>query len=207
MMAARPEISEREVDALRRARAKAELINWLRGEAASRDGEMAWYVARTRWQADSVASDLRGVGIEAVCPMRRIWKRHPRSQRRYSVEIPALGNYVFVRTVVAASAWLGVMSFDGVDHLLGNGENPVSLPKAEMAKIMEMLADSTACPIEQATGLMLGDTVLHPLGMMAELRGTVVEIDAEKREVLISTLLFGREVETRCGIDDLEKLS
>jgi len=207
MMAVKPEISEREVEALRRARQKADLINWLRGEAAARDGAMAWYAARTRWQADSVATDLRAAGIEAICPMRRIWKRHPRSQRRYSVEIPMLGNYVFVHTVTAASAWLGVMSFDGVDCLLGDGETPVALRNAEMAKIMEMLDVSAACPVEQATGLMVGDTVLHPLGVMAELRATVVEIDAEKREALISTLLFGREMSTRCGIDDLEKLS
>src|SRR5690606_27060084 len=124
--------SEREGEALRRARQKAELINWLRGEAAARDGDLAWYIARTRWQADSVAAELRAAGIEAICPMRRIWKRHQRSQRRYSVEIPALGNYVFVRTVMAASAWLGVMSFDGVDCLLGNGEAPIPVLAAEM---------------------------------------------------------------------------
>lgn len=206
-MVARPAISEREADALRRAREKAKLIDWLRGEAAARDGQMAWYVARTNWHADSVAADLRHAGIEAVCPMRRRWKRHPRSQRRYSVEIPALGNYVFVHTVIAASAWLGVMSFDGVDCLLGDGEIPVPMHEAEVANIMAMLDNSTACPVERATGLMLGDTVLHPVGVMAELRGTVVEIDAEKREALISTMLFGREVSTRCGIDDLEKLS
>lgn len=206
-MAVWPEISEREVEALRRACAKADLVNWLRGEAAARDGQMAWYVARTNWSADSVATDLRAAGIEAVCPTRRIWKRHPRSQRRYSVEIPALGNYVFVRTVIASSAWLGVMSFDGVDCLLGNGETPVPVLNAEMANIMAMLEESASCPVEQATGLMLGDTVLHPVGAMAELRGTVIEIDAEKREALISTVLFGREMSTRCGIDDLEKLA
>lgn len=207
MMVVRPEISEREVEALRRARAKAELLNWLRGEAAARNGVMAWYVARTQWAADSVANDLRDAGIEVVCPLRRIWRRHPRSMRRYSVEIPTLGNYVFVRTVIAESAWLGVMSFDGVDCLLGNGEKPVPVLKAEMANIMDMLEETSACPVEQATGLVLGDTVLHPLGMMAELRGTVIEIDAEKREALISTVLFGRQMATRCGIDDLEKLA
>jgi len=207
MMAVKPEISEREVEALRRARAKAELVNWLRGEAAARDARMAWYVARTNWPADSVAGELRAAGIEAVCPMRRIWKRHPRSMKRFSVEMPALGNYVFVRTVIAASAWLGVMSFDGVDCLLGDGETPVPVLSGEMANIMAMLGELVSCPVEQATGLMLGDTVLHPLGMMAELRGTVIEIDAEKREALISTMLFGREVSTRCGIDDLEKLA
>lgn len=207
MMMVRPEISEREAEALKRARAKAELINWLRGEAASRNGPMAWYVARTHWAADSMASELRAAGVEAICPLRRIWKRHPRSMRRYSVEIPALGNYVFVHTVMAESAWLGVMTFEGVDCLLGDGEKPVPVLLAEMANIMQMLEESSACPVEQATGLMLGDTVLHPLGMMAELRGTVIEIDAEKREALISTVLFGREVATRCGIDDLEKLS
>lgn len=210
-MMMRPEITDREADSLRRARQNAELINWLRGEAAARNGEMAWYVARTRWRADSVAAELRQAGIEAVCPMERRWKRHHRSDRRYSVEIPLLGNHVFVRLLKAESAWVGTLSFEGVDCLLGMGEGmgerPVPLSASEVAKIMAMLDLLTSCAVEEATGLMVGDTVLHPLGMMAELRGTVVEIDAEKREALISTVLFGREMATRCGIDDLEKLA
>jgi transcription antitermination factor NusG len=207
MMMAKPELGEREADALRRGRQKAELINWLRGEAASRDGEMAWYVARTRWRADSVADELRRAGIEAVCPLYRHWKRHTRSNRRYSVEIPLLGNHAFVHLLKAESAWVGVLTFDGVECLLGTGERPVPVTAAEMAKVMEMLDVPHFCPVEQTTGLALGDTVVHPLGVMAELRGTVVEIDADKREALISTVLFGREMSTRCAIDDLEKLS
>lgn len=207
MMVVRPEISDREADALRRSRAKAELVNWLRGEAAARDGEMAWYVARTRWRADSVVEEMRQAGIEAICPMERRWKRHPRSLRRYSVEIPLLGNHAFVHLLKAESAWVGAMTFDGVDCLLGTGEKPVPVGADEMAKVMAMLEIPSACPVERATGLMIGDAVLHPLGMIAELRATVVEIDAVKREALISTMLFGREMSTRCGIDDLEKLS
>ena len=207
MMIVKPDISDREAEALRRARRKAELIAWLRGEAASRDGEMAWYVARTRWRADSVAEEMRRSGVEAVCPMERRWKRHQRSQRRYSVEIPLLGNHAFVRLLKAESAWVGALTFDGVECLLGTGETPVPVRADEMAKVMAMLDVSHSCPVEEQTGLMIGDTVLHPLGIMAELKGTVVEIDAEKREALISTMLFGREMSARCGIDDLEKLS
>lgn len=207
MMAVKPDVSERGAEALRRARQKAELIHWLRGEACARDGVMEWYVARTKWRADSVATEMREAGVEAICPMRRVWKRHHRSTKRYSVEIPWLGNYVFVRTVVAASAWLGVMSFDGVDCLLGDGETPVPVSSSEMANILALLEHYRSCPVEEATGLMPGDTVLHPVGPLAELRGTVVEVDVEKREALIRTILFGREVSTRCGIDDLEKLS
>lgn len=211
MMVVQPDISDREADALRRARQKAELINWLRGEAAARDGEMAWYVARTRWRADSVAEEMRRVGIEAMCPMERRWKRHARTLRRYSVEIPLLGNHVFVRLLKAESAWVGALTIEGVESLLGMGEGigerPVPLSASEIAKVMAMLDVPHSCPVEEATGLMLGDTVLHPVGAFAELRGTVIEIDAEKREALISTVLFGREMSTRCGIDDLEKLS
>ncbi|KQZ81885.1 hypothetical protein ASD64_09005 [Mesorhizobium sp. Root157] len=206
-MVVRPDISEREAAALLRARRKAELVQWLRREAASCDGVMAWYVARTRWRADSVAVDLRDAGIDAVCPIERRWKRYPRSNRRYSVEIPLLGNHVFVRLLKAESAWVGVMSFEGIDCLLGTGETPVPVTDKEMAKVFALLTISPDDKVERATGLAIGDTVLHPVGLMADLRATVVEIDAEKREALISTMLFGREIATRCGIDDLEKLA
>lgn len=207
MMMVKPEISERVAAALLRARRKTELVQWLRSEAASCDGPMAWYVARTRWRADSVAGDLKDAGIDAICPTERQWKRYPRSTRRYSVERPLLGNHVFVHLLKAESAWVGVMTFEGVDCLLGTGEVPIPVTDAEMAEVFAMLEHSPDDTVERATGLALGDTVLHPIGMMADLRGTVVAIDAEKREALITTVLFGRELATRCGIDDLEKLA
>lgn len=207
MMMVKPELSQREAEALERARRKADLVHWLRREAAARDGEMAWYVARTRWNADSVAREMRAVGIEAICPMERRWKRHPRSLRRYSVEIPLLGNHALVKLLRAESAWAGVLTFEGVECLLGTGEVPVPMSDKEIKKVFEMMELTPSCAVEATTGLMIGDAVIHPLGVFAELRGTVVEIDAEKREALITMMLFGRELSTRCGIDDLEKLT
>lgn len=207
MMRPVTDLSERELLALERGRQKAELIAWLRREAASRDGKMAWYVARTNWRADSVAKDLRAAGIEAVCPLERRWRRFPRSNRRYSVDIPIFGNYLFVRLLMAESAWVGVMTFDGVACLQGNGERPVPVAGREMAAIIEMLAMAGAAPVREDGVIAVGDEVLHPIGTFAELRGTVSEIDPGKREAVVQTVLFGREIATRCRIDDLEKLA
>lgn len=212
MMHHMPKLSERELKALERGRQKAELIAWLRRDAAARDGEMAWYVARTNWRADSVAEELRASGIEAVCPKERRWKRYPRSSganRRYSVDIPLFGNYLFVRLVKAESAWVGLLSFDGVRSLQGlreGHERPVPLDHCEVKKILAMLAEAGTEPVRDAGEIAVGDRVVHPLGSIAELTGVVIEIDAERRQALVQTLLFGREMETRCGIDDLEKL-
>lgn len=207
MMMVKPLISDHEAEVLRKARQKADLVNWLRGEAAARNGPMAWYVARTRWRADSVAYEMRQAGIEAICPMSRVWKRHARTRRRYSVEIPLLGNHLFVHLLKAENAWVGALTFDGVDCLLGTGERPVPVSEKEMAKVFEMLNITVAVAVRDRRAVMVGDEVIHPVGMMAELRGKVVEVDEEKREALISTVLFGREVATWCGIDDLERLS
>lgn len=210
MILNKPDLSEREMRALERGRQKAELIAWLRGEAAARDGEMAWYVARTRWRADSVASDLRDHGIEAVCPKERRWKRFARATgKRYPVEIPMLGNYLFVRLLKAESAWAGFLTFEGVAALQGmraGHEVPVPLRDSEMAKILAMLGDAREQPVREARVIGPGDEVVHPFGSMTELRGVVLEIDDAKREALLRTVLFGRELEMRCGIDNLEKL-
>lgn len=203
MMRVVADLSEREVTALERARQKAELVAWLRKEAASRDGEMAWYVARTWRSADSVMNELRTAGIEAMCPLERHWKRYPKSRKRYSVDNPLFGNHVFVRLLKAESAWVGILSFEGVDCLLGTGERPVPLREDEIAKVMMMLGKA----ISRSGEISVGDTVVHPLGAFAELHGTVVEIDGEKRTALVETVLFGRAVATRCGIDDIEKLA
>lgn len=207
MMREKFDLSERELRALEVARQKAELIGWLRQEAAARDGKMAWYVARTNWRADSVAEELRQSGIEAVCPMWRQWKRYPRSKRCYSVDIPLFGNYLFVRLLEAESAWSGILTFDGVNGLQGCGERPVPLLRREIDAIMQIVADAGKKPVHDDNGIVVGDEVLHPLGTFAELRGTVLAIDEDKRQALVSTVLFGREIATRCAIDDLERLS
>jgi len=201
------ELSDRELQALERSREKAELLTWLRREAASKDGEMAWYVARTRWTADSVARDLDAAGIEVVCPMERRWKRYPKSRSRYPVDSPMFGNHLFARLLKAESAWVGAMTFEGVDCLLGNGEKPVPLRDSEMAKVMMMLENPAAEIVRRSTSIAVGDAVVHPVGSFAELHGVVREIDQDKRTALVSTVLFGREIATRCGIDDIEKLA
>ncbi|MFC6490710.1 transcription termination/antitermination protein NusG [Nitratireductor sp. GCM10026969] len=209
MMHQVPELSERELRALERGRQKAGLIAWLRGEAAARDGEMAWYVARTNWRADSVAEELRAYGIEAVCPLERRWRRYPRSSganRRYPVDIPIFRNYLFVRLLKAEAAWVGVLTFDGVNCLQGSGEKPIPLRPREEVQLLVMLAGSGDTVVRDAGGIKVGDRVVRPVGTFAELAGTVLAINEAKREALVSTVLFGREMETRCGIDDLEKL-
>lgn len=206
-MAWKPEISEREVEALRRARQKADLINWLRGEAAARGSTMEWYVAKTRWRADDVCAELLAAGIEAICPMERRWRRYPRSMKRFSVENPLLGNYLPVRLLKAESAWVGVLTFEGIECLMGSGETPVPLTDKEINAIQQLLDTSGHSAKADSRELQVGDRVLHPLGAFAELGGTVLEIDDDKREAVIATVLFGREIATRCGIDDLEKLS
>jgi transcriptional antiterminator NusG len=200
-------LSEREVRAHETARQKAELVAWLRNESASRNGPMAWYVARTRWRADAVAGELRANGIESLCPMERVWRRYPRSTKRYAVENPLLGNYLFVHLLKAESAWVGVLTFEGIQCLQGSGERPVALSESDMLAIRQMVGNAGEIQRTAPRSLAIGDDVIHPVGMFAELAGTIVEIDASKREALISTMLFGREVSTRCGIDDLQKLS
>ncbi|WP_099866053.1 transcription termination/antitermination protein NusG [Pararhizobium haloflavum] len=207
MMHQRAELSERELQALERGRRKAELIAWLQAEAAARDGDMAWYVARTTYRADTVAGDLRDRGIEAVCPTERRWKRYPRSRAKYSVEYPLFGHYLFVRLLMAESAWVGLMTFDGIHCLQGNGERPVPVRTKEIEQILELASIGAAEPVSEIAPIMVGDQVVHPVGTFAELVSHVVEIDARKREALVSTLLFGREIETRCALDDLARLT
>lgn len=207
MMHKVPDLTEREMMALERNRQKAELIAWLRKEAASRDGEMGWYVARTRWQSNHVAAELERHGIEAVCPTVRRWKRYPRSHKRFAVDSPLFQSYLFVHLLKAESAWVGLLSFEGIAHIQGDGERPVPLLEREVAQLIELTSEKQPAVAREVGALVVGDRVVHPLGMFAELTAIVCEIDAKRHEAIVSTMLFGREMATRCNIDDLERLA
>lgn len=200
------QLTERETHALERGRQKAELVAWMRREAASRDGIMSWYVARTNGRADVVSKELERHGIECMCPMWRTWKRYPRRNARYSVDIPFFGNYLFVRLLEAESAWVGLLTFDGIACLQGTGERPVPLREKEVRQIIDLVGQEKPASKPCVDALLPGDRVVHPVGLLAELEAVVSSVDAEKREAIVSTMLFGREMSTRCRIDDLERL-
>ncbi len=199
------ELSEREERAWQKSRKVREMVGWLRLQAAAQDDEMFWYVVRTKKpNADSVADAVREQGITVCCPTEKVVKRVPRRHARVTVERPLYARYFFVRLVRFEAAWLGMMTFDGVDCLLGNGEIPQSVPERFIAKIQAGCADEL---INKSNLFRAGDRASVTFGPFASFEGIVSKDEGDGDTVDIEIDIFGRMTPCRVGIDHLKKLA
>lgn len=199
------ELSEREESAWQKSRKVREMVCWLRDQAAAQDDEMFWYVVRTKKpNADSVADVVREQGITVCCPTEKVVKRLPRKRIKVAVESPLYSRYFFVRLVKFEAAWLGLMTFDGVDCLLGNGETPQPVPERFIAKIQSGCSGEL---VDRSKLFLAGERAVVTLGPFASFEGVVSKDEGSGHEVDIEIDIFGRMTPCRIGIDHLTKLA
>jgi transcription antitermination factor NusG len=198
-------LSPREEEAWTRARAKRDLVEWLRDQAAAREGERRWYAVRTRRDdSDSVAERMERRGVTVWCPMKKAVKRLPRRRAKVEVEAPVFSRYLFVKLVAFEGALLGIMTFDGVDCILGTSAGPEPLPERIVAKI-QAIADNAAPDTSML--MRAGDQVLIRAGAFASCVGAVLADEGAACVIDVEIDLLGRMVPCRMNVDDLEKLS
>jgi transcription antitermination factor NusG len=204
----RYELTEREELSWQRTRKAADMVAWLRKQAAARDGERFWYAIRTRRDdADQVAKRMREAGIETWCPLTTAVKRQPRGRGCMTVSIALFPRYFFARTVSFEAAWLGLMSFEGVDCVLGHGERPVPLPERVIEDI-HSFCESGLASIRKGSGILKkGDRVMIEAGPFAFLEGTVLRGTDMDGVVDLELDVFGRMTPCRIGVDDLKRLA
>ncbi len=205
-------LSEREERAWARTQAHADMRRWLRDEAAARDAQRFWFLVRTKrdsgeWSADSVARQLINAGIEAWCPVEKAVKRLPRRQTFVDVFVPIWPKYLLVKTVRAASAHLGVMTFDGVDCLLGKDEEPIALSERIIKEIKAIEADVNNPNRKRPSKFHQGDQVLVRRGPFSDFVGMACGPEDEQNRVDVELDIFNRLTPCRIGVDDLKKLA
>lgn len=204
MTTERPGLSEREREAMRRADGNRNLVSWLRRQAADRNGLRALYAVRTFCEnAAVVAEKLEAEGIETWCPLKKVVKRLPRRQGGVTVDMSVFPFYFFVRLVDFDAAFLGVMTFGGVDCLLGNGEKPTSLSAKDIEKINGFRQEKA----DRSRIFTRGDRAVITDGPFRDHEGMVITDEDEANRVALELEIFGQMVPCRMGIDDLKKIT
>ena len=189
----------------RQAAEQAAIIASLR-EAASERGEgRRWYVVRTVRQAQAVAERMEAHGVEVFNATLKVLRRRGHGRTLDEVTVALFERYFFVRLNPNDMAFAGVITFEGVDSLLGTGRGPLALPDATMAELFA-LAHAPAKKPSQRRLLIGGDEVRVAVGPFQGLKGIALGSENEKGVVDIEIEVFGRLTACRMGIDDLEKL-
>lgn len=197
------EVSARAADKMARAKAHADMVAWLRNEAASWDSGCAWFVVRTLKPAHIVADAMQCDGIFVFSPTIKVLKRKPREQGFVETETALFERYLFVQCVNAPSAHTGLMSFDGVDCILGNARGPMAVSAHEIEKLQALATKPAARP-SRVQMFIGGEDVLIARGPFADLAAKVKAPERRDGTVELIVAMFGKMHSCRMGIDDLK---
>ena len=106
--------------------------------------------------------------------------------------------YVVIKMVMTDESWYVVRNTRGVTGFVGPGSKPVPLSDEEVERMgveKIRMADIDFAP---------GDTVNIKSGAMEGFLGKVVSIDAERRKVNVTVMMFGRETPAEVDCSQIE---
>ncbi|MCR9134748.1 MAG: hypothetical protein NXI27_02035 [Alphaproteobacteria bacterium] len=111
-------------------------------DAASRDapGDSRWFVLSVANRREiEVADALEAKNICAWVPMKTTQIIRRRGRMSDGKSVPIFTGYVFVQVVACAHAFLGLLSVDHVQALLGSGEQPIPVRHEIMCALKELV--------------------------------------------------------------------
>ena len=143
--------------------------------------EPRWYAVYTRCRHEKqVATFLARQDIETFVPLRQA--RSQRTDRKLTIQVPALPGYLFVRCALYAETRALIKRASGVLRLVEAAGRPAVIPERQIESLRTALATSFSA--EGHPYLQIGDRVRVVRGPMVGAEGYLVRM-AENRHRLV----------------------
>jgi transcriptional antiterminator NusG len=111
--------------------------------------------------------------------------------------------YIFIEMILNNETWSFIRSIQGVTGFVGPQEKPTPLTESELEKIRPFIEGRV---IIKKNELNIGDKVRITNGPFKDTQGIVEKIIPEKNKVIVSIVIFGREIPTELDISECEKI-
>lgn len=111
--------------------------------------------------------------------------------------------YILVEMDLADDSWYVVRNTPGVTGFVGSGAKPTPLSSDEVEKIIKRQGFEKPKP---KTEFVEGQTIKVTNGPLADLTGTVFEINLDQSKLKVLVSIFGRETPVELGFDQVAKL-
>lgn len=108
--------------------------------------------------------------------------------------------YVVIKMVMTDESWYVVRNTRGVTGFVGPGSKPVPLADEEV----ERMGVEKVRPAD--LGIGIGDHVSVKSGPLEGFAGTVEEIDAARRKLVVRVSMFGRETPVEVDYNQVEQM-
>ena len=143
-----------------------------------------WYALRIRTRFEKFAAKhLRDKGYEEYLPLSR--STHRWSDRMKTVASPLFPGYLFCKFDIQDR--LPILVVPGVLSIVGIGKAPATIPESQISSLQQIITSGMQCgpwPF-----LQVGQSVSVERGVLAGLKGIVIEVKSNLRLVLSLPLL------------------
>ncbi len=161
-----------------------------------------WYVLHTRSRFEAVVRDgLHKKAHEVFLPKVRV--RSKRRDRKVMIDVPLFPGYVFVRSNLHPHHHIDIVKTVGAVRLIGNKQEPVSVPDETVASLQIMVARSSE--IQTGTRFRKGDRVMVVQGPFTGIIGIFDRYRGVDR-VVVHIEALGQFTSVEVNKDDVEIL-
>ncbi|MBK7409707.1 MAG: UpxY family transcription antiterminator [Saprospirales bacterium] len=143
--------------------------------------EPRWFAVYTRYKCEKmVFRQLVRKTITVYLPLQKHTRRYTRKIR--TVELPLISCYIFVQ--ITKEDYVKVLETENVQGFVRFAKNLISIPDQEIDLMRRILGESWEVQAEKTT-FVPGDEVEIAVGNLLGMKGTLVEVEENKPQVLV----------------------
>ncbi len=149
--------------------------------------EPKWFAVYTRFKCEKMAfRQMARKGIAVYLPLQQHTRKYNRKIR--VVELPLISCYLFVK--ITKAQYVQVLETENVQGFVRFAQNLISIPDHEIDLMKRILGETWEVNAEKTT-FVKGDEVEIAVGNLTGMKGTLVEADDEKTQVLVELERLG----------------
>jgi len=127
-------------------------------------------------------------------------KKVPTVQRQFP-------GYILVNMDMNDNTWHLVRQTPGVTQIVGNGDKPLPLSRAEVARLLQPgEAAEQRKEAKTTVDYSVGETVKVIAGPLAEFTGAISDINVDQSRLKVLVSIFGRETPVELSFSQVAKL-
>lgn len=145
--------------------------------------------------------DMADKIFDVVIPMENVVEY--KSGKKVTSEKKVFPGYILVEMDLEDDSWYVVRNTPGVTGFVGSAAKPVPLSADEVDKIIKRTGFEKPKP---KTEFVEGQTVKVTSGPLADLTGTIFEINLDQSKLKVFVSIFGRETPVELSFGQVAKL-
>jgi transcriptional antiterminator NusG len=177
------------------------------------DSVKKWYVVRTisggekkakQYIENAIASyHWEDYVAQVLIPVEKVYQ--VKNGKKVSTERNYFPGYIIVEAALTGEVKHVIRNIPGVLGFLGSKENPDPLRPAEVNRILGKVDELAAMGEELNVPFKMNEEVTVSDGPFNGFKGTIEEINEEKKKLVVSVMIFGRKTPLELGFSQVIK--